>query len=211
MNDTWMIKGREFTNCNCNYGCPCQFNAPSTHGKCEALATFIIEEGYFNDISLDDLPFVQLAQWPGEVADGDGQEQVIVDERASLEQREAIRKIAHGECAAPGSNGFYIYASTMSDMLETLYLPIEVSIDVDARLANVEVKGIVESKGVPITDPFSGNEVRAGIHLPGGFEFTYAEMGSGTSRVDAGIKLQLDDSYGEFSKFHINQDGVVRS
>lgn len=211
MVDTWMMKGRQFTNCNCNYGCPCQFSAPSTHGKCEGLGTFIIEEGYFNDISLDNLPFVQLLQWPGEVAEGNGQEQIIVDERASPEQREAIRKIAHGECAAPGSNGFYIYATTMSDMLETLYLPIEVFIDVDSRRASVEVKGTIESKGVPITDPFSGDEVRAGIHLPGGFEFVYAEMGSGTSRVNAGINLQLNDSYGEFSKFHINQDGVIRN
>jgi hypothetical protein len=23
----WEIKGREFGNCNCDYGCPCQFNA----------------------------------------------------------------------------------------------------------------------------------------------------------------------------------------
>jgi hypothetical protein len=210
MTDKWMIRGQQFGNCNCNYGCPCQFNAPSTYGKCEAVATYTIEEGYFNDINLDNQSFVQLLQWPGEVADGNGREQIIIDERASPQQREAIRKIAHGECAAPGSNGFSIYASTMSDMLETLYLPIEVSIDVDSRKANVEVKGTVESRGVPITDPFSGDEFRAGIHLPGGFEFVYAEMGSGTSRVNAGINLQLNDSFGVFSKLHMNQDGLIR-
>lgn len=149
-------------------------------------------------------------QWPGEVADGNGREQVIIDEAASPDQREAIRRIAHGECAAAGSNGFYIYATTMSDFLETMYLPIEVSIDVDSRKAKVDVQGAVESKGVPISDPFSGSDVRAGIHLPGGFEFVYAEMASGTSRVDAGISLDLSDSYGEFSTFHLNQDGVIR-
>ena len=35
---TWEIKGREFGSCNCNYGCPCQFNALPTHGHCRALA-----------------------------------------------------------------------------------------------------------------------------------------------------------------------------
>ena len=89
MSDKWMIKGPWFGNCNCNYGCPCQFNAPSTHGKCEGLTTFIIEEGYFNDINLDNQPFVLLLQWPGEVADGNGREQLIVDERASPQQRDA--------------------------------------------------------------------------------------------------------------------------
>ena len=30
----WEIKAREFGNCNCDYGCPCQFNALPTHGHC---------------------------------------------------------------------------------------------------------------------------------------------------------------------------------
>src|SRR5262245_43327597 len=39
----WEIKGREFGNCNCDYGCPCQFNALPTHGHCRGLAVFDIE------------------------------------------------------------------------------------------------------------------------------------------------------------------------
>ena len=38
----WEIKGREFGNCNCSYGCPCQFNALPTHGHCHALAVYDI-------------------------------------------------------------------------------------------------------------------------------------------------------------------------
>ena len=55
MADKWMIKGVEYVNCNCNYGCPCQFNAPTTHGSCEAVSCGIIDEGYFNDTKLDGL------------------------------------------------------------------------------------------------------------------------------------------------------------
>src|SRR5207249_542327 len=36
----WMLKGREFGNCNCAYGCPCQFNALPTYGHCYGLAVF---------------------------------------------------------------------------------------------------------------------------------------------------------------------------
>jgi hypothetical protein len=46
----WVIKGSEFNNCNCSYGCPCQFNALPTHGNCRSLAGIQIEEGYFGDI-----------------------------------------------------------------------------------------------------------------------------------------------------------------
>ena len=34
----WSLTAKEFVNCNCAYGCPCQFNALPTHGKCEAAA-----------------------------------------------------------------------------------------------------------------------------------------------------------------------------
>ena len=34
----WEIKGTEFVNCNCAYGCGCQFNALPDKGFCEAVA-----------------------------------------------------------------------------------------------------------------------------------------------------------------------------
>lgn len=210
MADQWMIRGVEYGNCNCAHGCPCQFNAPSTYGRCEAIQAGHIEEGRFNDTRLDGLDFVLLLQWPGEIADGNGAEQVIVDERADADQREAIRKIVHGESTAPGATGFYVYNSTMSTVHETLFAPIELEIDVDARTARVHVPGLVESRGEPIRDPESGAEMRAGIHLPAGFEFSYAEMGNASSTVTAGITLDLSDSYGQFNVMHLNQDGVIR-
>ena len=40
----WEIKAKEFANCNCSYGCPCQFNALPTHGFCEAAVALEIEK-----------------------------------------------------------------------------------------------------------------------------------------------------------------------
>ena len=210
MNDQWMIRGSEFSNCNCAFGCPCQFNSPSTNGYCEAIGSALIEEGNFNDISLDGLCFVMLLKWPGEVAEGNGQQQLIIDESANSEQREALRKIAHGESTAPGATHFYVYNSTMSKVHDTLYAPIEISIDVEARHAHTKIEGLVESTGTPLVDPFSGEESRARIHLPNGFEYTYAEMGAGTSKITADIELDLNNSYGQFNILHMNQDGVIR-
>jgi len=210
MSDKWSIRGKEFSNCNCAYGCPCQFGSPTTYGNCEAMAAGVIEEGHFNKTRLDGLNWVMLLYWPGEIADGGGTQQAIIDERADAEQREALGKILHGESTAPGTTHFSVFNSTMSKVLETLYAPIELSIDVEARQAHVEIPGMVESTGSPIVDRFSGGEFRAGIGLPNGFEYTYAEMGSGTSKVSAGIKLDLSESYGQFNILHMNQDGVIR-
>ena len=209
MSDQWEIQGTQFANCNCAFGCPCQFNAPTTHGFCQAVVSNIIEKGHFNDTSLDGLSFLLVVQWPGEVAEGNGRQQVIIDERADDQQREAIRKIALGEAAQPGSNIFYVYNSTMSEVLDTLYAPLDISIDVTARKAQVKCLDIIDSSGSPIISPFSGEESRAGIHLPGGLEYTYAEMGVGNSSSTGKIAFELTESYGQFSNLHWNQDGVI--
>jgi hypothetical protein len=210
MSDRWMIRGEEYANCNCSWGCPCQFGAPSTHGHCEAVVAGHVAEGNFNDTKLDGLNWALLLQWPGEIADGNGTEQAIIDERADPAQREALRKILHGESTTSGVTHFFVYNSTMSTVLETLYAPIELSINVDDRTANVQIGDLVESVGGPIISAFDGSPARSRIHLPNGFEYIYAEMGNGNTKARAGIELDLKDSYGQFNLLHMNQDGVIR-
>ena len=98
----------------------------------------------------------------------------------------------------------------MATVLDTVYASIELSIDVDSRIANIKIDGLVESTGRPIINKFSGEPTRSRINLPNGFEYTYAEMGNGNSTVRAGIELDLTDSYGQFNVLHMNQDGVLR-
>jgi hypothetical protein len=156
------------------------------------------------------LDWAMLLYWPGEITEGNGKQQAIIDERADDAQREALRKILHGEETEPGATHFFVYNSTMSEVLETLYKPLELEIDVDARSARLNIAGIVESTGSPIVDPQSEGEHQARINLPGGFEYTVAEMGTGSTRAHGAIELDLSDSYGQFNILHMNQDGVIR-
>jgi hypothetical protein len=98
----------------------------------------------------------------------------------------------------------------MSQVLDPLYAPIEVEIDVPARRARLRVPGVVESEGSPIIDPHSGAEHRAQIRLPNGFEYTEAEIGTGCTRAHGAIELALDGSHGHWNVLHMNQDGVIR-
>ena len=63
----WEIHGMEVGNCNCAYGCPCQFNALPTHGHCRAIAFARIDEGYFGGAKLDGLRDGACGNlaWPG--------------------------------------------------------------------------------------------------------------------------------------------------
>ena len=51
----WTIRAVEFSNCNCSYGCPCQFNALPTHGHCRAVVGFKINSGHHGETKLDGL------------------------------------------------------------------------------------------------------------------------------------------------------------
>jgi hypothetical protein len=97
----------------------------------------------------------------------------------------------------------------MSTVLDTLYAPIELSIDVDLRMARLKIDKLVESRGTPLISRFSGEPTRLGINMPDGYP-TYAEMGNGHTTARAGIELDLLDSFSRFNVQHMNQDGVIR-
>ncbi len=209
-NISWEIKAREFANCNCDYGCPCQFNALPTHGSCEAVAGFDIKEGHFGETRLDGLRAVYIAKWPGPVHEGNGTAQVIIDKRANEAQREALRKIMYGEETEPGATMFNVFMSMTTKVYDPLYRDIHFEVDVDNRRADLKVKGLVESKGEPIFNPVTGAEHRARINLDHGFEYITAEMGSGTSKVTGDIPLDLTASYGQFANIHLSTQGIVK-
>jgi hypothetical protein len=206
----WEINAREFGNCNCAYGCPCQFNSLPTYGDCMAVAGFEIDEGHFGEIRLDGLRAVMIFKWPGPIHEGDGTMQVIIEERADREQREALRKILYGEETDPGTTFLNIMMTTMSTVLDPVYKEIQFEVDVDARRAKLVVPGLIESKGEPIRNPVTGADHRARINLPEGLEFTVAETGSGTSKVVGEITMDLTDSHGQFANLHLTTHGVVR-
>ena len=206
----WEIIAREFGNCNCDYGCPCQFNALPTHGNCQAVVGYDISAGHFGDTQLDGLRAVYIGKWPGAVHEGNGAMQVIIDERADDSQREALRKILYGEETDPGTTVWNVFMTTITKVHDPLYAQIEFEVDIDARRAHLRVPNLIEGSGEPIRNPVTGAEHRARIELPNGFEYTVAEVGSGTSTASAAIPMELSDSYGQFAHLHLSTHGVVR-
>jgi len=41
----WLIEGEAFGNCNCDYGCPCQFEGRLNQGNCPGFEAFRIDAG----------------------------------------------------------------------------------------------------------------------------------------------------------------------
>ena len=53
---SWKVHAYFLDACNCDWGCPCQFNANPTHGNCEGIAGYhIITGSYGTKVKLDGL------------------------------------------------------------------------------------------------------------------------------------------------------------
>ncbi len=206
----WRIKAREFANCNCDYGCPCQFNALPTHGTCEAALGVQVDEGHFGDVSLDGVRAAGIYRWPGPVHGGDGEMLLIVDESANEAQRDAMLRVMKGEETEPMTTMWSVYTTMTSTILDPLFLPIDFTVDVENRTARLVVPGVIDGMGEPIRNPVTNNIHRARIDLPHGFEYELAEMGSGTTTTSGAIALSFEKSYGQFANIHLSNNGVVR-
>ena len=207
---TWEIKGREFTNCNCSYGCPCQFNALPTYGNCHAVVGIAIERGHHGATKLDDLKVAGIFRWPGAIHEGNGEAAVVVDERATAPQREALLRILSGQDTVPGATIFQVFSTTLTKLHEPMFKRIDFEVDIDRRRARLKVDGLIEGRGEPILNPVTKAEHRVRIDMPHGFEYSLAEIGRGWSKTTGPIKLDIADTYGQFAELHLSQNGVVR-
>src|SRR3954452_25380916 len=97
----WELKGTVVVACNCDSGCPCNFNALPTTGNCEGTWTWHVERGNFGETSLDDLNFNVCVNWPGAIHEGNGEALILVDERSDEAQRKAIEALVGGDGGGP--------------------------------------------------------------------------------------------------------------
>lgn len=210
MTTPFEIHGMEYGNCNCAYGCPCQFNALPTHGDCQYLLFARVDSGFYGDTALDGVVFAMFGKFPGAVHEGNGTQQLVIDESADDAQRAAIRTIIYNEEPYELKSHWAVYNAMSTSSLAPIITKIAFEADIEERTATGSAPGLFESKASPILNPVTGAEHRAQIVLPHGFEYTVAEMGSGTSTTQDPVPLHFADSYAQFNELHINQDGVIR-
>ena len=208
----WEIHALEVSNCNCAYGCPCQFNALPTTGTCEAAVAMTIQKGHYGDVSLDGLSTAMTAKWPGPIHEGNGEKQIIVDERASAEHRAALEAIVSGQDTEDMATIFWVVNAMTPINHKTLYKPITVESNMDARTGRVVVDDVFEVEAEPIRNPVTGAEHRARIDIPHGFEFTIAEMASGTATTHGVVELPNNKgTHTHICELHLNNSGVMKA
>ena len=194
----WRIVGDEVASCNCAWGCPCQFNALPTYGRCEAMVAVRIRDGYYGETKLRGVVYAAAYWWPGPIHEGGGITQMAIDDKTTPEQRTALLNITSG---SEGGTLFEIFAAVVSKTLDPIYAPIEFDADREKMIARVIVPGLGEFRTDAIRNPVTGEEHRARIELPNGFEFKVAEMANCLEqRATLGDKKIVNrNSYAQFA------------
>jgi hypothetical protein len=172
MAEEWTLRGTVVVACNCDYGCPCNFNALPTDGKCEGGWTWHVEEGRVGDQALDGLTFSVFVNWPGAIHEGNGSALILVDERADQGQRDAIATLVSGNVGGPWG----VLAWTWPTIDGPHDVPY--SVEIDGVNSRVEAGDMLLIESETIKNPVSGAEVHPGAVLPEGIIFKRGDFGS---------------------------------
>ncbi len=210
----WYIEGEVYGNCNCAYGCPCQFEALPTDGTCRGFEVLRIDKGHFEDVDLSGLKIALFYAWPGPISEGKGEMQAVIDENANEKQRSALETVLHGKETEEAATHWWVFHAMSDTIHPTLYKPIECEIDINEVTARVVIPGMVESTGGPIRPDHTAESVhRVKIVIPGGIEFEVAEMGSASSKTgkESAVEFNLENSYGQWNKLKHSGSGVVHT
>jgi hypothetical protein len=204
----WLIRTKIIGTCSCDYGCPCEFNAPPTRLPCEGVMAMEITEGHFGSVKLDGLRTAGVYRWPGAVHEGGGTWWSIIDKRADQGQVDALFTIMAGKEQEP-TTGFAIYASTISNEPEPMFADIDFEFDLDGRRGRFLVANVMGADVEPIRNPVTGAPHFITIRPQAGFEFLEAEMASADLWSSRTLEMRHKGRFAAISYVTYGPHGIV--
>ena len=192
------LKGILLGACSCDWGCPCNFEAPPTSGFCEGSYLWHVQEGIYGQVPLDGLNFSWCAHSPGPLHLGNVTSVCFIDERADAQQRQALEGML---TTNPGVMPFAIFKQLTSTFLGVRYVPF--AIELNGTHSRATIPGILDCRLTPMKNPVTGDEEPATLIKPKGFTSKQQELCSTLAFRLACDGLSFDHSgkYGEFSLF----------
>ncbi len=191
----WNLEAEYIQSCNCDYGCPCNFNGYPTHGNCEALVGYRVREGKFGNTRLDGVKFAMGFWWPKAIHEGNGTGALYIDPASTAEQRHAIEEITSGKY---GGGAFEIFPKTLAKFHPTKSERIDFVYD--GHDSWFKVGDVGEVRSTHIKNPVTGEEFEGSIDLPNGIGWKHAT-------VTAIKKWWMKD--GDLKASHQNASGFV--
>ena len=191
----WRVEGNVLIACNCDWGCPCNFNAPPTHGSCEGGWIWLIDRGRVDGISLDGLGLALFAKWPGAIHAGGGRAVCFIDERADAAQRTALGTVLRGERGGPW--GIFMKTYELAEPV-----PLRFDVQLAEHASRARLGAVVELEMQTIRNPVTQAEVHPEVVMPEGLVVKRGSLGaSKVFRVGDGLQFDHSGQYAAFGRF----------
>jgi hypothetical protein len=195
---SYHLKGVMLGACNCDWGCPCNFEAPPTKGFCEGGYLWHVQEGGYGQVVLNGLSFAWCARSPAALHLGNITSLYLIDERATPEQRQALEELL---TTNPTVMPFSVFKALTSSMLGIRYVPF--ALDLKGTQSRAKVGDALDLQLAPMKNPVTGDEEPATLLKPKGFTSQRQELcATSTFRLTSeGLSYDHSGKYGEFSTF----------
>ncbi len=192
----WKYQADMINACNCDWGCPCNFNAKPTNGFCNGVYATNIRTGACGSVSLDGVKFVWGGSWPGAIHEGRGTVKILIDETASKEQRNALEQILKGKLKGMP---WGLFAATVDRWLDVGFVPFEWNFN--GTKSHYKAGTIAQAALEPMRNPVTGVETSAKIVLPGGIVCKELDAAATKtfSMFTEGLKFAAPGKYGFYT------------
>lgn len=162
----WTLEADYLQGCSCDYGCPCEFEAPPTQGFCEGIGAWKIIRGKFGNVSLDGLGLAFFGRSPKAMHLGNLSMGFAIDSRATPEQRAALLSIGKGE---HGGLPFEVFPALVTKWIDPVYVPFEFTLN--GSDSKVKVGNQLTIALEPIKNPVTGEPEDIKVNHATGFIF----------------------------------------
>jgi hypothetical protein len=95
------IEGQLLEVCNCRILCPCWVGEDPDPGTCDSVNAYHIERGQVDGVDISGRTFAALCHIPGNVLKGNWKVVLVVDDKASEAQKNAILSAFGGKLGGP--------------------------------------------------------------------------------------------------------------
>ena len=186
----WTLNGTVLVACNCDWGCPCNFNAPPSRGKCEGGWTWNVREGSVEDVPLNGLSFSVYVNWPGAIHEGNGEAVILIDERADDRQEQAIATLLSGKAGGPWATLAWTWPAVHGP------LRVRYEVELDGIRTRIKAGDVLDVQSATITNPVTGAEAHPAVILPEGIIVKQADLGcSAVFRLRGAVSMDHSGQY----------------
>ena len=201
----WNLDTEYIQSCNCEYGCPCNFNGRPSHGNCEALFAYNVRRGSVNGTNLEGVKFAVGAWWPKAIHEGNGTSRLYIDSKATPAQRKVVEELHAGKHAG---GVFEIFPKTWAKILPTRAAKIDWKWS--GYDSSFTVEGVGGVKSTHIKNPVTNDDFEGKILLPKGIAWKASDVSSvdwSLKDVDAGWNMKYEHRAGFVCPVKVTEKG----